>query len=111
MTEWRPVVGGRCVWDGRVALVVGILPWGDWIIIVPDGERRVGADSLREHPDDRRARRLLESAREAGKTWAAMRGAKAPKLQALVKMEHAAAIKDLRAIVAEIDQAEADHAS
>lgn len=110
--EWKPVVGGRAMLHGEPCLVmaltsdaraeVGRVGWGL--------RQLVPLSDLTEHPDDARHRRLLEAARAAGKTWAATRGATKPNLQAEAMREHAAVVKTVRAIVAEIDQAEASHA-
>lgn len=110
MNEWKPVVGGRALWAGRTVLVVQHLPWGDWLIMVRGGDRRVYATDLREHPDDRRARRLLEAAREVRAALGALeRGEDRPLTEDECERLTEANL-ELRAIVAEIDQAEASHA-
>lgn len=80
--EWQPVVGGRAIYTGATTkqLATGqacIVRWihrGDLygascerLAMVVAGEviADVDADSLREHPDDARHRRLLEAARLA----------------------------------------------
>lgn len=79
--EWKPVVGGRAIYTGATTkqLATGqacIVRWihrGDLygascerLAMVVAGEviADVDADSLREHPDDARHRRLLEAARD-----------------------------------------------
>lgn len=104
--KWQPVVGGRCVWVGRVALVVGQLPWGDWAIIVPEGERRVSAGPLAEHPADRWAKQLLEAAREVDQSHKALMESMPGRDERRAVARHHAAHEALRAIMAEHDAEE-----
>lgn len=94
MTEWKPVVGGRAMFDGVLPCVlvnqVNERTWG-----AVSGERyiRVQTFDLAEHPDDARHRRLLEAARDLVNCGYDLK-----------------TVTRLQSAVQAIDQAEADHA-
>ncbi len=113
--EWRPVVGGRAMLGDDAVTVLSRSPVGDRTWVAPhtwEGSIVSCATSdLREHPDDRRARRLLEAAREVDESHKVLIESMPGTSERRAVARHHAAHEALRAIVAEIDHAEADHAS